>query len=455
MCGIAAFYGLNAPAHVYRLLLELQHRGQESAGIAYLASNGVETVVRSGYVLSALDLNEVSKLESLVAIGHVRYSTSGGYMGSEGAQPVTIRGSNMVISVAFNGNIINYRELSRAYLNDECRSDSEALARLIHEFTNDLGDVVEAVKKLGEVVVGSYSLVILTWEPRIIIARDPHGFKPLAYAVDDGSFVAASETGAVEALNHNDWKELEPGEIVVYDGKSLDRVGVRVPTHFTPCVFEYIYFSRPDSVFNGIQIHEARVRMGAFLGARDDTAVDVAVPVPDSGRSAALGYAFAKGVRFDEGLFRNRYVGRSFIMPPGVREFISNVKYGLVRSVISGRKVAVVDDSLIRGVTLKEVSRLLRCGGCAEVHVRIASPPIKYPCFMGTDFPNRRELIAAKLNGVEPIAKAIHADSVLYNTVEGLKWATKLANPCMACFTGEYPFEYVDVEALEKVFSRG
>ncbi|MCS7108222.1 MAG: amidophosphoribosyltransferase [Sulfolobales archaeon] len=455
MCGIAAFFGLNAPVSTYRLLLELQHRGQESAGIAYVTGNDVRAFVRSGYVLTALNLDELRKLNSKVAIGHVRYSTSGDYMGSEGAQPIKVGEGSKSISVAFNGNIINYRELSKTYLGNELKSDSETLAKLIYELAGDLGDVVEAVKKLSEVVVGSYSFVVITAEPRVILGRDPHGFKPLAYAVNDDALIAASETSAVEALGFSGWKELRPGEIISYDGRSVESSSSDVSAAFTPCIFEYIYFSRPDSIFNGIQVHEARVRMGSYLGRHDKTEVDVVIPVPDSGRSAALGYSIAKGVRFDEGLFRNRYVGRSFIMPPGIREFISSVKYGLVKSVIDGRRVAVVDDSLIRGVTINEINRLLRCGGCSEVHVRIASPPIRYPCFMGTDFPNRRELIASKISGVESIAKAISADSVMYNTVDGLKWATNLTTPCLACFTGNYPFRDLDVEALEKVFTRG
>ncbi|MEM0453393.1 MAG: amidophosphoribosyltransferase [Sulfolobales archaeon] len=454
MCGIAAFFGLNAPARTYRLLLELQHRGQESAGISCIVDNDVKTVVRSGYVLTALDLNEVSCLNSTVAIGHVRYSTSGGYMGSEGAQPIKVGSGNKVISLAFNGNIINYRELSKTYLNSECRSDSETLAKLVYELSNELGDTFEAVKKLSELVIGSYSLVVLTSEPKIILARDPHGFKPLAYVADDDLFVVASETSALEALGLSNWKELGPGEVLSYDGESLESVSSGIKC-FTPCIFEYIYFSRPDTVFNGVQVHEARVRMGSYLGTYDEVNVDVAIPVPDSGRSAALGYSYAKRVRFDEGLFRNRYVGRSFIMPPGIREFISSIKYGVVKSVIDGKKVAVIDDSLIRGLTLNEINKLLRCSGCSEIHVRIASPPIRYPCFMGTDFPSRRELIASKLNNVESIAKAIYADSILYNTIEGLKWATKLSSPCLACFTGTYPFKDINVESLESVFSRG
>ena len=454
MCGIAACYGVDAAKYVYRLMLELQHRGQESAGIAYVADRCIKSIVRSGYVISAISPDELSSVNSSVAIGHVRYSTSGGYMDGEGAQPIVVGNGNRRISIAFNGNIINYRELSREYLKRECVSDSEALAGLIYLFTLELGDVVEAVKEVGNLVLGSYSLVVLTNNNELIIARDGNGFKPLAYSIQDKSFVVASETSAIEALGFSA-REVGPGDILSYDGSSLEVLPNAIRSScFTPCIFEYIYFSRPDTIFNGIQVHEARVRMGAFLGKLDTQEVDVAIPVPDSGRSAALGYSIAKHVMLDEGLIRNRYVGRSFIMPPNIREFISSIKYGVVKSVVNGRRLAVIDDSLIRGTTMKEVVKLLRSRGAHQVHVRIASPPIRYPCFMGIDFPTRRELIAARLANTGFIAKAIEADSILYNTVEGLKWATQLQTPCMACFTGEYPFKGLDLERLENAFSR-
>lgn len=455
MCGIAAYYGVNAATYVYRLMLELQHRGQESAGIAYVTDKRIKSIVRSGYVISAINLDELNSISSLAAIGHVRYSTSGGYMDSEGAQPIVVGRGSKHISIAFNGNIINYREISREYLKRECVSDSEALAELIYLFTLELGDVVEAVKEIGNLVIGSYSLVVLTNDNELIVARDGNGFKPLAYSVEGKAFIVASETSAIEALGFSSPTEVRPGEILRYDGNSLELLTNAIKSNcFTPCIFEYIYFSRPDTIFNGIQIHEARVRMGMFLGKLDAQEVDIAIPVPDSGRSAALGYSIVRHVMLDEGLIRNRYVGRSFIMPPNIREFISSVKYGVVKSVVNGRRIAVVDDSLIRGTTIKEVVRLLKGRGAHQVHVRIASPPIRYPCFMGIDFPTRRELIAARLGSIESIAKAVEADSILYNTVEGLKWAAQIQTPCMACFTGEYPFKGLDLERLENAFSR-
>ncbi len=454
MCGIAAFYGSNASLTTYKLLIELQHRGQESVGISIIRPDGIRNVVRPGYVVSAISPGEVCSLTSNLAIGHVRYSTTGEYMGRLGAQPVLIGDGGKQISLAFNGNIMNYLELSKEFLGVKPSSDSEVLAKLIFKFTEDLGDAVEAVRKVGVLVKGSYSLAVMTSEPRLIIARDPYGFKPLAYAAGDGFVAAASETASIESLKLGEWKEVMPGTIISYDGKSLEEVRSTVSNTFTPCVFEYVYFSRPDSIFNGVQVHEARVRMGIYLGNLDNEVVDVVIPVPDSGRSAALGYSMSRKVAINEGLMRNRYVGRSFIMPPTMRDFFADTKYGVVKSVICGKKVAVVDDSLIRGTTMRKIVRLLRDGGVGKVYVRIASPPVRYPCFMGIDFPSRRELIASKTYDISLITKAIEADSLLYNTVEGLKQSVGLPSLCLACYTGVYPFADVNVDCLEKTFSR-
>ncbi|MEM4498939.1 MAG: amidophosphoribosyltransferase [Sulfolobales archaeon] len=456
MCGIAAFYGPNASLITYKLLIELQHRGQESAGISVFSGARIRTIVRPGYVVPAISLREVYELNSNLAVGHVRYSTTGGYMSQSGAQPVVVGDGRKQISLAFNGNIINYHELSKEFLGTDSSSDSEVLAKLVFEFTKEVGDVVEAVKNVSTLVKGSYSLVVMTSEPRLVIARDPHGFKPLAYSAYDDFIAVASETAPLESLGMDMWEEVVPGSIISYDGKSLEKthIPVRVET-FTPCVFEYVYFSRPDSIFNGVQIHEARVRMGAYLGSLDSEEVDVVIPVPDSGRSAALGYSMSRKVVIDEGLMRNRYVGRSFIMPPSMRELFADIKYGVVKSVIRSKKVAVIDDSLIRGTTMGRIVRLLRNRGAERVHVRIASPPVRYPCFMGIDFPTKRELIASRLCDVKLIAEVIGADSLLYNTVEGLRWSIGIPSLCLACYTGIYPFADIDIPYLEKTFSRG
>ncbi len=455
MCGIAAYYGPSAVPKIYRMLIELQHRGQESAGISFINKQGrVKTIKGRGLVVEAVPFENLGDTGSAHAIGHVRYSTSGGFM-DYGSQPVEI-GVKPRISIAFNGNIINYRELgAKIGVKSDNANDTIVLAHLLYKLTLDNnGDVVEAVKQLADYVIGSYSVVVLTSEPRIVIARDPHGFKPLAYSYTGKVFAAASETPALEQARLYEWTELGPGEIVSFDGKGVETTTARRKTVPTPCVFEYVYFSRPDSFFNGIQVHTARVRMGELLGITAPVEADLVIPVPDSGRSAALGYSRSTGLPFDEGLMRNRYVGRSFIMPPGLRELVSDVKYGVIRDSVQGRRIVLVDDSLIRGTTMRSIIRVLRMHGAREVHVRIASPPVRYPCFMGIDFPTRRELIASRTRSINEIAEEIGADTLEYNSLENLKKAVGIPSLCMACFSGVYPFSNMDISQLEKIFAR-
>ena len=453
MCGIAAFFGFRAPLHIYKLLIELQHRGQESAGISVLRDGKLFTVVKRGYVIEAFNPSDLALPEVYAAVGHVRYSTTGGYM-DVGGQPIEV-GLRPRMAVAFNGNIINYRELSRKLIVRNPLTDTEVLAQLISELAAENGgDVIEALKQLPYYVIGSYSIAVLTNEPRIVIARDPKGFKPLAYSCSDRWFVAASETAALDGVGVDLWHEVLPGEIVSFDGYSLEKTEAHLSDTPTPCVFEYVYFSRPDSFFNGVQVHVARVKMGEALAVNAPVDADVVVPVPDSGRSSALGYSKASGIPMDEGLMRNRYVGRSFIMPPGLREALSSMKYGVVREVVRGKRVVLIDDSLIRGTTMRSIVMLLRRYSAREVHVRIASPPVRYPCFMGIDFPTRRELIASRLKDPAKIAEALHADSLAYNTLEALIESVGISSLCTACFSGIYPFENLNIDLLERVFSR-
>jgi len=453
VCGISAFFGFRAPLYIYRLLIELQHRGQESAGISVLRNGKLFTAVKKGYVIEAFNPSDLALADVYAAIGHVRYSTTGGYMDA-GGQPIEV-GLKPRMAVAFNGNIINYRELSRRLRIEKPMTDTEVLAQLISVLTAENGgDVVEAVRELPYYVVGSYSIAILTSEPRIVVARDPKGFKPLSYSCSDRWFVAASETAALDGVGVDLWHEVQPGEVVSFDGYSLEKTEAHLTDTPTPCVFEYVYFSRPDSYFNGVQVHVARVRMGEALAANAPVAADVVIPVPDSGRSSALGFSRASGVPMDEGLMRNRYVGRSFIMPPGLREALSSMKYGVVRDVVRGRRVVLVDDSLIRGTTMRSIVLLLRRYGAGEVHVRIASPPVRYPCFMGIDFPTRRELIASRLKDPVRIAEVLHADSLAYNTLEAMVDSVGIRPLCTACFSGTYPFKNLNIDQLESIFSR-
>ncbi len=427
MCGIAA----GEVNEVYLLLEALQHRGQEGAGIVWISDGKLVGSYTHGLIR---DL----KLEGKgLAIGHVRYSTSGS--GRE-LQPV-IQGP---IAVAFNGNIINYKELEPS-----SQWDGEALAKAIAQAYRNTGDLLKALKEVLPKVKGSYSLVVLSSKGEIAVARDPYGFKPLAI----GEGRVASESAALELLGVT-WQEVKPNRILVFKNDRIEVEEVIVENHVRKafCVFEYIYMMRPDSVFNSIEVHKARVRMGEELAKEAPAEADVVIPVPDSGRSAALGYSRASGIPFDEGLVKNRYLGRSFIMPPGVRERIARFKYGVVKSVVENKRVVVVDDSIIRGTTMKRIVSLLRKYGAKEVHVRVASPKVVMPCFMGIDFPTSSELIASKQN----FEREIGADSLAYLSVEGLLRALGLSREvtCLSCFTGLYPFKIRKEEVREIVKSR-
>ncbi len=423
MCGVAA----GSLEEVYSLLEALQHRGQEGAGIVWVKDGKLVGTYTHGLVR---DL----KLEDRggISIGHVRYATSG--VGIE-LQPV-IHGS---LAVAFNGNIINFKELEPA-----SAWDGEALAKALFRSYKKHNDLYKALKEVLPRIKGSYSMIVLTNKNEIAIARDPYGFKPLAF----GEGRVASETSALELLGFK-WREIDPNTILILRNGKIEIEDKIVENHKRKavCVFEYIYMMRPDSMFSNIEVHLARVRMGEELAREAPADADVVIPVPDSGRSAALGYSKVSGIPLDEGLVKNRYLGRSFILPPGVRERVARLKYGVVKSAVKGKRVVVVDDSIIRGTTMKRIVNLLRSYGAREVHVRIASPKVIRPCFMGIDFPSTQELIANR-PGFE---KYIGADSLQYLSVEGLIKALRLPKDslCLSCFTGLYPFKIDDKETFE------
>ncbi len=428
MCGIAA-----APwaDEVFVLLESLQHRGQESAGIAWVEGGEIKFTGGMGLVKDAI--SEVPHKGP--AIGHVRYSTSGGY---SRVQPVHTKS----LALAFNGNIVNFKlvEPSSSW-------DAEALLKaIINEMTKG-SDLFEASKKVLNKAKGSFSIVILDKNGRIVVARDPWGFRPLAFNWP----VVASETAALEDIGLS-WGEVPPNTIIMLEEGQVtreERLGEERRKAY--CAFEYVYFQRPESYFNGINVHVSRVRMGEILAREKPVEADVVIPVPDSGRSAAIGFSRVSGIPLDEGLVKNRYLGRSFIMPPGLRELIAMRKYGVVRDVVQGRRVVVVDDSIVRGTTMKRIVKLLKDKGAKEVHVRIASPPIRAPCYMGIDFPSRKELVAVGRTE-EELARMWGAESVGYLSVRGLVDAIGVEELCVACFTGVYPFKITEeeIEAILK-----
>jgi len=461
MCGIAGYVGSgDAIATIVSLLLELQHRGQESAGIAVasMKMGEIYSLIGKGLVIEALNDSGLSKLYDVGrvfgGIGHVRYTTSGGYMDSQ-AQPVVIRDGAYTVALAFNGTIANYLQLAKEFGVREFGGDASVLAKVLLRLARELdNDVVEALKVLPSYVVGGYSIAVLTSEPRLVVARDPHGFRPLAISLSDGGLLVSSETSALDAFGAVGWREVLPGEVISYDGHSIEFTKSPISAPISPCIFEYVYFSRPDSIFNGVSVYMARVRMGEELASVAPADGDVVIPVPDSGRAAAIGFSRASGVPLEEGIVVNKYVGRGFIAPPVIRETISKLKYGFVKSSIDGKRVILVDDSIVRGTTVKSIVSKLRSSGAREVHVRIASPPYRYPCFMGIDIASRAELLAWRAASIRDIAKSIEADSVGYNTVDGLLKSVGLPLICHACFTGLYPFKGLSVDDLEKMFIR-
>lgn len=471
MCGVSAFasgrmYGAGRVVRgALSVLMELQHRGQEAVGIGMADDAGNIDVLRRGsLVLNVYDevfgSSGIVERRAFGCIAHTRYSTSGVY-GGRLAQPEVVGNDRFSIAMAFNGNIANYRAL----FNDARRmapelapnhveNDTQALAYAIHALAKDEGwDVVEALRRLPEYVIGSYSLVVLTSEPRLVVARDPRGFRPLAYSYLDRDFYVGSETSALQALDL-DWREVGAGEVLSFDGSTLEVTGSRVPPEPSPCVFEYVYFSRPDSYFNGVSVYLSRLRMGEHLAKEAPAGADVVVPVPDSGRIAAIGYSMASGLPLVEGIVINKYVGRVFISTPQQREVLSKIKYGVVRPAVDGKRAVVVDDSIVRGTTMGFLLSKLRREGASGLHVRIASPPFKCPCYMGIDVASRRELLVWGKAGIEEVRATLEADSLAYNTIKSLELSVGLPRVCHGCFSCVYPFPGIGVCELEGMSSR-
>ncbi|AEM39246.1 glutamine amidotransferase class-II [Pyrolobus fumarii 1A] len=434
MCGIAAYLGEGAARVVYELLVELQHRGHEAAGIAYLSGRSFILEGGFGLVYEAIKSHRLPSSTRL-AVGHVRYSTSGPY-GSL-YQPLIVNVDGVELAVAFNGNIVNYKSAAREVLGRlEVDWDAWVLAAILAHYYRDEGNLADAARRTAEVLRGSYALVAATTRGELLAARDPHGIRPLAFSIGNGYAAVASETAALEALGL-EWRELGRAQLLYCQGThcSIEPLAPRADPQ--PCIFEYVYFSRPDSIFEGAEVYKTRVEMGRLLARIDDTHVDVVAPVPDSGRAAATGYALEKGVPLVEVLYPNRFRGRSFILPPSLRGSHVARKYGVLRSAVRGRRIALVDDSIVRGSTASRITSLLKGSGALEVHFRSASPPVVCPCVLGIDFPRPTELVARN-KSVEEIRDIIGADTLLYNTIENLTRA--VGRPaCTACFTCVYP----------------
>jgi amidophosphoribosyltransferase len=442
-CGVFGVWGSDEAAnHAYLGLHALQHRGQEAAGI--VSSDGTQLFAHRGLGL-VQDVFGATTLERLPgdrAIGHVRYSTAGGSH-VKNAQPIAIDYAHGSIAVAHNGNLTNADEVRRRLELQgsifQTTSDTEVVVHLIarSQERTTADRVADALRQTK----GAYSLMVLTPQEMIAV-RDPWGFRPLALGRLKGAYVFASEPVAFELIAAEYIRDVEPGEMVLIDknGMTSLRPFERMPPRM--CIFEYVYFARPDATLGGINVYEARKRMGRALARENHVEADVVIPVPDSGVPAALGYADEAGLPFELGLVRSHYVGRTFIEPQSsIRHFGVRLKLSPNRALIQGKRVVVIDDSIVRGTTSRKIVKMLRDAGAREVHLRISSPPTRWPCFYGIDTPSRSELIASS-HSIEEIAKYITADTVGYLTVEALHEAVGGSGYCNACFTGDYPVAF-------------
>src|SRR5437762_5714996 len=420
-CGVFGIFGHPEAANMtYLGLYALQHRGQESAGIA--ASDGTQVRVSRamGYVADAFDGTALAQLPGMRAIGHVRYSTAGESKLAN-AQPILIDCAHGQIAICHNGNLVNARELRDQLVSQgsifQSNSDTEVI---LHLYARSKARTVEdAIVESVSQVQGAFSLVMLTRD-RLVAVRDPHGFRPLALGRLDDAWVVCSETCAMDLIGATYERDVQPGEILIISAEGVKSIKPFPPAPLAHCIFEHVYFARPDSYVFGRSVNEVRTDLGRILAKEQAVAADVVVPVPDSGVCAAMGFAEQSGVPLRIGLIRNHYVGRTFIQPQAsIRHFGVKVKLNPVRSVLNGKRVILVDDSLVRGTTSQKIVRMVRAAGAKEVHVRISCPPTISPCFYGIDTPRRSELIAAT-HTIDEIREFLEADSVAYLSLEGL-----------------------------------
>ena len=449
-CGVFGIFGHPEAANMtYLGLYALQHRGQESAGIAASDGEQVRLAREMGYVADVFDGETLAQLRGGIAVGHVRYSTAGESKLAN-AQPILIDCAHGQIAIGHNGNLVNARELREELVQQgsifQSSSDTEVIAHLYAR--SKAGGVEEAIVESVSQVQGAFSLVILTRD-RLIAVRDPHGFRPLALGRLDDAYVVASETCAMDLIGATYVRDVEPGEVLVVSAEGLRSLKPFPPAPLAHCIFEHVYFARPDSYVFGRSVNEVRTELGRVLAREQPVGADVVVPVPDSGVCAAMGYAEASGVPLRMGLIRNHYVGRTFIQPQqSIRHFGVKVKLNPVRSILDGKRVVLVDDSIVRGTTSRKIVRMVRAAGASEVHVRISCPPTISPCFYGVDTPRRSDLIAAT-HTLDEIRDFIEADSVQYLSLGGLLSAVEgaRASYCTSCYTGVYPVSFPRDEA--------
>lgn len=444
-CGVFGIYSKDrseVAQITYYGLYALQHRGQESAGIS--VSNFGEIVTYKGMGLTA-DVFTSKTLENLVgnaAIGHVRYSTTGASK-LENAQPLESRYKLGQIAVAHNGNLTNAK-IIRELLEDggstfNTTIDSEVIIKMIARKAN--GNVEDAIRSTVGAIKGAYALVILAGN-KLVGVRDPYGIRPLCLGINEnGDYILASESCAIDAVDGTLIRDILPGEMVIIDENGVKSIKYSENNKKAPCSFEHIYFARPDSIIDGLNVYESRVEAGRLLAKQMKVEADVVIGVPDSGVPAAIGFAEASGIPYAIGLVKNKYIGRTFIKPTqALREQAVMVKLNPLKVNLEGKRVVIIDDSLVRGTTSKILIEIIRKAGAKEVHFRSASPAVKHSCYFGIDTAHREELIASRLS-VEEIRKEINADTLDYLTMENMLKSLKGCNYCVGCFNGEYPVD--------------
>ena len=444
-CGVFGIFGHPEAANLsYLGLYALQHRGQESAGIAASDGTQIRLSKAMGYVADAFSEKILEKLPGRLAIGHVRYSTAGDSK-LDNAQPILIDCGHGQIAIGHNGNLVNAGELKDELVRRgsifQTSTDTEVILHLYarsHAASPDEA-IIEAISH----VQGAFSLVMMT-KDRLIAVRDPHGFRPLALGRLGDAVIVCSETCALDLIGATYVRDVEPGEVLIVSASGSKSFKPFPPAPPAQCIFEHVYFSRPDSYVFGESVNEVRTNLGRLLAREQPAEADVVVPVPDSGVCAAIGFAEESGIPMRVGLIRNHYVGRTFIEPQqSIRHFGVRVKLNPVRSILEGKRVVLVDDSLVRGTTSRKIVKMMKAAGAKEIHLRISCPPTISPCFYGIDTPRRSELIAAT-HTLEEIRKYINADSVGYLSLEGLlsSVGSRRSSYCTSCYTGQYPVAF-------------
>ncbi len=450
-CGVFGVY-TNKPENVanmtYFALYALQHRGQESCGIVVNERGVFKTHKGLGLVNEVFSQRVLEEFEDArIAIGHVRYSTTGN-VNTANCQPMTVRHVKGALAIAHNGNLINALDMRKEFELKgaifHSTSDTEVISYAITRERLESRSIQEALEKAMYKIKGAYSLVLMS-PKKLIAARDPHGFRPLCLGelAENGGYVVASESCAFDSIGAKFVRDVEPGEIIVIDENGVESIKTHCGQESSMCVFEFVYFARPDSVIEGASVHNARLRAGHILAKEHPVDADVVIGCPDSGLDAALGFSQASGIPYGVGFIKNRYIGRTFIQPTqGMRDNSVKIKLNVIRETVEGKRVVLVDDSIVRGTTSAKVVKLLRAAGAKEIHMRISAPPFISECYFGTDIDSKENLIANK-HSVEEIAKIIGADSLGFLSTDGVISIAENAKCkfCRGCFTGEYPIE--------------